>query len=120
MDATVGASKISSKDAEAVTLRNYEGRVWISGGDAQWEKDRMLPVRLRQGGERPVWLFSAGNAWCESEPVFTRFWYTNVVADSHGVMEFQFDIVWRNQVAGATGAADLAESLLAEPLVLLN
>ena len=66
---TVGASKISSKDAEAVTLRNYEGRVWISGGDAQWEKDRMLPVHLRQEGERPVWLLSVGNAWCESEPV---------------------------------------------------
>ena len=66
---TIGASKISSKDAEAVTLRNYEGRVWIGGGDAQWEKDRMQPVHLKQEGERPVWFLSAGNAWCESEPV---------------------------------------------------
>ena len=66
---TVGASKISSKDQEAVTLRNYEGRVWIGGGDAQWEKDREQPVHLKQDGARPVWCFSAGNAWCESEPV---------------------------------------------------
>ena len=66
---TIGASKISSKDAEAVTLRNYEGRVWIGGGDAQWEKDRQQPVHLKQEGERPVWFLSVGNAWCESEPV---------------------------------------------------
>ena len=66
---TIGASKISSKDQEAVTVRNYEGRVWISGGDAQWEKDRQQPVHLKQEGERPVWLFSVGNAWCDSEPI---------------------------------------------------
>ena len=66
---TLGASKISSKDAESVTLRNYEGRVWISGGDAQWEKDRQQPVHLKQEGERPVSFLSAGTAWAEAEPV---------------------------------------------------
>lgn len=60
---TLGASKISSKDQEAVTLRDYEGRVWMGGGDCQWEKDRTLPLHLRQEGKRPVSLFCAGNAW---------------------------------------------------------
>ena len=27
--------------------------------------------------------------------LFNNIWYTNFVADSHGVMEFQFDLVWR-------------------------
>ena len=27
--------------------------------------------------------------------VFDNFWFTNFVADSHGVMEFQFDLAWR-------------------------
>ena len=66
---TVGASKISAKDQESVTIRNYEGRVWISGADAQWEKDRLKPVHLKQEGERPVWFLSVGNTWCESGPV---------------------------------------------------
>jgi hypothetical protein len=66
---TIGAAKISSKDQESLTVRNYEGRIWIGGGDAQWEKDREQPVHLKQEGERPVSCISAGNAWCESEPV---------------------------------------------------
>jgi hypothetical protein len=49
--------------------------------------------------------------------VFDNFWHTNFVADSHGEMEFQFDLAWREKV-GRPG--DLAAALVAEPVVLLN
>ena len=32
--------------------------------------------------------------------IFDNFWFTNFVADSHGVMEFQFDLAWRKEAAG--------------------
>ena len=32
--------------------------------------------------------------------VFNNFWYTNFVGDSHGVMEFQFDLAWREKLDG--------------------
>jgi hypothetical protein len=49
--------------------------------------------------------------------VFDNSWHTNFVADSHGTMEFQFDLVWRGSMANP---ADLAQALVAEPLVLWN
>lgn len=60
---TIGASKVSSKDQEAVTIRDYEGRVWIGGGDWQWEVNRVESVHLRQEGKRPVSLICVGNTW---------------------------------------------------------
>jgi len=51
--------------------------------------------------------------------VFNNFWYTNFVGDSHGVMEFQFDLVWRERLSAET-VADLAETLVAEPQVLIQ
>ncbi len=50
--------------------------------------------------------------------VFNNFWYTNFVADEHGIMEFQFDLVWYPDAAGS--AHDLAEALVTDPVVLLN
>jgi hypothetical protein len=51
--------------------------------------------------------------------VFNNLWYTNFVADSHGVMEFQFDLAWEKNLQGEA-AEQLAESLLAEPPVVIN
>jgi hypothetical protein len=51
--------------------------------------------------------------------LFNNFWYTNFVADEHGVMEFQFDLVWREKL-DPPAAAELADSLVAEPVVLIN
>ena len=51
--------------------------------------------------------------------VFNNLWYTNFVADSHGVMEFQFDLAWKKDLPGEA-AGQLAESLLAEPPVVIN
>jgi hypothetical protein len=50
--------------------------------------------------------------------LFNNFWYTNFAADEHGIMEFQFDLVWRPD--GHPPAQDLAEALVAEPTVLIN
>ncbi len=50
--------------------------------------------------------------------VFNNFWYTNFVADEHGIMEFQFDLSWQ-QTAGES-VADLTETLVPEPIVLIN
>ncbi len=49
--------------------------------------------------------------------IFDNFWHTNFVADSHGEMEFQFDLAWRQQLADA---APLAETLMLEPVVSIN
>ncbi len=66
---TLGASKISTKDTEAITVRDYEGRIWIGGGDAQCDIDLLKTLHLKQEGTRPVWLITAGNSWCEYEPI---------------------------------------------------
>jgi hypothetical protein len=50
--------------------------------------------------------------------VFNNFWYTNFVADEHGIMEFQFDLIWRPNADSS--AQDLADALVTEPAVLLN
>ena len=52
--------------------------------------------------------------------LFNNFWFTNFVADEHGVMEFQFDLVWREKLDATRDAAKLADSLVAEPVVLIN
>jgi hypothetical protein len=50
--------------------------------------------------------------------VFNNFWYTNFAADEHGIMEFRFDLVWQEKATGA--AADLAEALMVEPVLVIN
>lgn len=50
--------------------------------------------------------------------IFNNFWYTNFNADGHGVMEFQFDLVWQKTESGA--AQDLADALSSDPVVLIN
>lgn len=50
--------------------------------------------------------------------IFNNFWYTNFVADEHGIMEFQFDLLWRPDAEGS--AQDLAEALVVEPVMLIN
>jgi hypothetical protein len=50
--------------------------------------------------------------------LFNNFWYTNFVADEHGIMEFQFDLVWRPGTEGRV--ADWAAALAGEPVMLIN
>lgn len=49
--------------------------------------------------------------------VFDNCWNTNFVADSHGVMEFQFELAWQERIAKP---AELAEALVAEPVVTVK
>lgn len=50
--------------------------------------------------------------------LFNNFWYTNFAADEHGIMEFQFDLVWTPDATQP--APELAETLASEPVVLIN
>jgi hypothetical protein len=52
--------------------------------------------------------------------IFNNFWYTNFVADSHGIMEFQFDLVWLEKAEGAAQITDLAQALVTDPVVMIN
>ena len=54
--------------------------------------------------------------------VFDNTWMTNFVADSHGIFEFRFDLVWKDwdSVVTAQDAANLAETLLSEPQVVIQ
>lgn len=52
--------------------------------------------------------------------VYNNFWYTNFLADQPGTMEFQFDLVWRQQIDKTDDAMALADALVAEPVVLIN
>lgn len=49
--------------------------------------------------------------------VFDNCWHTNFVADSHGLFEFQFDLVWSPRLPNP-GAA--AEALLTTPILQNN
>ena len=55
-----------------------------------------------------------------SAMLFNNFWYTNFVADEHGMMEFQFDLAWREKFDPSESNAQLAKSLIADPVVLIN
>ncbi|HTS64921.1 MAG TPA: hypothetical protein VMH28_23015 [Candidatus Acidoferrales bacterium] len=55
--------------------------------------------------------------WRILSMIFDNCWHTNFVADSHGVMEFQFDLTWR---ASLDQPAALAEALAADPIVVSN
>ena len=52
--------------------------------------------------------------------VYNNFWYTNFVADSPGVMEFQFDLVWRDRIADDAEAEAVAETLVTDPVMVIN
>jgi hypothetical protein len=51
--------------------------------------------------------------------LFDNRWFTNFVANSHGAMEFQFDLVWKDAAKNPIDAEALADSLVAEPQVLI-
>ncbi len=52
--------------------------------------------------------------------VFNNVWVTNFVADSHGVLEFQFDMALQPPGRPAVDPARLAETLQTEPQVIIN
>jgi hypothetical protein len=52
--------------------------------------------------------------------VYDNFWYTNFQGDSPGIMEFQFDLVWRNQLKDDGEASTIADALVCEPVMVIN
>jgi len=52
--------------------------------------------------------------------LYNSFWYTNFVGDSPGVMEFQFDLAWKEKQDANLRPQDLAETLVAEPQVMIQ
>ncbi len=52
--------------------------------------------------------------------IYNNFWYTNFLGDEPGVMEFQFDLAWRRDLAGEVEAESLAEALVSEPVAVIN
>ena len=52
--------------------------------------------------------------------IFDNRWFTNFVADSHGVMEFQFDLAWRPAASAPISAENLADLLVGEPQVIIT
>jgi len=49
--------------------------------------------------------------------VFDNSWYTNFVGNSHGVMEFEFDLLWQPRMSNA---AEVAGTAVSKPVVLVN
>jgi hypothetical protein len=54
--------------------------------------------------------------------IFDNTWMTNFVADSHGIFEFRFDLVWKDPTTIKTpkDTADLAETILSEPQLIIQ
>jgi hypothetical protein len=52
--------------------------------------------------------------------VYDNFWYTNFQGDSPGVMEFQFDLAWRQRLTGDSEVEALATTLVSELVPVLN
>jgi hypothetical protein len=83
-----------SRDAPLMTLGGPH--VWVRRSDAPPDAQRVLAM------------------------LFNNAWHTNFAGDEHGVMEFQFDLVWREQMNGTAEAQGLAASMSSEPVVLIN
>jgi hypothetical protein len=47
--------------------------------------------------------------------IFNNFWYTNFVGNEHGVMEFQFDLLWRSSIPDPQA---LANTVVSEPVIV--
>lgn len=54
--------------------------------------------------------------------VFDNTWMTNFAADSHGIFEFRFDLVWKaaDAIKTAEDAAGFAETVLSEPQLIIQ
>ena len=81
--------------------------------------------------DAPLVTFGGHNvlARCDDPPnsanrilamVFNNVWFTNFVADSHGTLEFQFDMALQPPGRPAVDPARLAETLQAEPQIIIN
>ena len=47
--------------------------------------------------------------------IFNNFWYTNFLGNEHGVMEFQFDLLWKPSIPDPQA---LAHTVVSEPIIV--
>ncbi len=52
--------------------------------------------------------------------IFDNLWHANFVGDSHGVMEFRFDLGWRRDLPAGDFAENWARTLASEPQLIIN
>jgi hypothetical protein len=52
--------------------------------------------------------------------LFNNFWYTNFVANSMGVMDYQFDLFWKKDIPTSFDESGLAATLSSDPVLLIN
>ena len=55
-----------------------------------------------------------------SAMIFDNTWFTNFVGDSHGVMEFRFDMAWRKELPASASVEGWARTLASEPQIIIN
>lgn len=84
----------ASRDAPLMTLGGPH--VWMRRNDAPEDAHRVLAM------------------------LFNNAWHTNFAGDEHGTMEFQFDLVWRDELNDGAQVQALADSLVADPVILIN
>lgn len=120
-----GAPFVPFQDQLRGTCRDYfaiDGWADYAATDGHW---------LWASHDAPLITFESPQIWTRRQTpperperllamLFNNFWYTNFVADEHGVMQFQFDLTWRAKLDAKRAAEELAESLVAEPVVLIN
>ncbi len=69
---TIGGSKLSTTEDECITIRNYEGRIFLGGGDSYNQTHFGDALSIVHEGTRPVDFIIAGQAWW-GEPPRTQF-----------------------------------------------
>jgi hypothetical protein len=52
--------------------------------------------------------------------IFDNRWFTNFVGNSHGAMEFQFELAWKPAADGPFSPEALADTLVCEPQVIIT
>jgi hypothetical protein len=52
--------------------------------------------------------------------IFDNRWFTNFVGNSHGAMEFQFELAWKPAADGPISAEALADTLVSEPPMIIT
>ena len=52
--------------------------------------------------------------------IFNNLWHTNFVDNAMGEMGFSFDLKWQPKIAEETHIPDIADTLVGEPVLLLN
>lgn len=118
-----GMPFVPYKDQISGTCRDYfaiDGWAHYTAPDGHW---------LWASRDAPVLSFGAPNVWSRltAAPehtnrllsmVFNNTWFTNYVANSNGVMDFEYDLVWRKKIGA--DVSPLAESLISDPVALIN